>query len=469
MAKGRYEVDVDALIDTQPFGWRQAGIVFLCGLIALFDGMDNQAIGLVAPVMTKELDIAPNAFGAVFSLSLAGTAVGAFLLGPLADRVGRKKVLIGSTFCFGIFTIFTALATGLPELLIYRFLTGIGLGGAIPSFVSLTSEYAPKRHRVVFISLLWAGIPLGGVLGAFLASWLVPLYGWSSLFWVGGVLPVILAFVLVFALPESVGFLVNANASEERIIRLLRQVFPRAEVPADAQFVRTPASVASASVRLLFDAGRTKLTSLLWVCFFFTFLMLATNAAWTPTLLQQADLQVGQSAVVMAVFNAGSVVGTLLSGYAIKRIAPQLLLPAVFAATAAAFGWVGQAAGSVAFVASLQGVAGACLGIGTPALVALAATLYPTAIRSTAVGWAMGMGRFGAFAGPVAVGLFVSWGWPMSSVFLAFGVPALIVALAAAVLARGNRTGEGGLPRDDAEGAAGFTTDTRYRSIVPKN
>ena len=153
----------------------------------MLDGLDLQSIGLAAPAMIAQLHIAPQVFGLVFSAALAGLALGAFLLGPLADRVGRKRVLVGATFCFGVFTLATAYADDLPELLACRFLTGLGLGGAMPSFISLASEYVPKARRAAVVSLLWAGFPLGGVIGGVLGSWIIPAYGWQSIFLVGGV------------------------------------------------------------------------------------------------------------------------------------------------------------------------------------------------------------------------------------------------------------------------------------------
>src|SRR5205823_7405520 len=150
----------------------------------------------------------------------------AFALGPVADLIGRKGVLLSATLVFGIFTVCTAFASSFTQLLVIRFLTGVGLGGAMPSFISLASEYAPKRLRATLVAILWAGFPLGGAVGGFLASRMLPAYGWQSLFYLGGVLPLVLALLLLFALPESIGFLVDSGAPVERIGRVLRRVLP---------------------------------------------------------------------------------------------------------------------------------------------------------------------------------------------------------------------------------------------------
>ena len=189
--------NVSELIDTQPIGVFQIRIVALCAVVALLDSLDLQSIGLAAPAMIADLHIRPSSLGAVFSTALAGLALGAFSFGLLADRVGRKAVLVGATVCFGVFTICTALAPNLGVLLVYRFCAGLGLGGAMPSFISLTSEYVPRRLRAPVIALLWAGFPLGGVVGGLLGSWIIPALGWQSVFWVGGVLPLLVGAILV--------------------------------------------------------------------------------------------------------------------------------------------------------------------------------------------------------------------------------------------------------------------------------
>ena len=210
-------IEVTQWIDERDFGGRQGVIVLLCALVALLDGMDLQSIGLAAPLMTKDLEIAPPAFGAVFSAALAGLALGALALGPLADRFGRKRVLIGATLAFGLFTLLTAAASSLGELLAFRFLTGVGLGGAMPSFISLASDYVPRRMRGSVTSLLWAGFPLGGVVGGLLGSRIIPAFGWRSVFIAGGAPALILAGVLALALPESLGDLLRSGAPPARV------------------------------------------------------------------------------------------------------------------------------------------------------------------------------------------------------------------------------------------------------------
>jgi MFS transporter, AAHS family, 4-hydroxybenzoate transporter len=427
-------VNVMELIDSQRVSGPQITIVVLCGLIAVLDGFDLQAIGLAAPAMAAALHIAPRALGSVFSAALAGLAVGAFGLGLAADRIGRKRVLIGSTLCFGVFTLCTAFASSMSELLIFRFCTGLGLGGAMPSFISLGAEYVPRRLRATVVSALWTGFPIGGVIGGLLASRLIPQWGWPSIFWVGGTLPLLLAAALGFVLPESIGFLVSRNASPQRIARLLEHVCPGAHPGPLARFVLGEERAPGVPVRHLFSAGRGVGTVLLWVSFFIAFMMLVTNSAWSPTLLRTEGIEVAQSAIAMATFNFGSVIGTSLAGWLISRLGVVGVLPLSCIGGAMAIGAVGYAAHSVLLVTFLQGLFGLFLGCASSGLIVLAALFYPTAIRSTGVGWSMGMGRIGSFIGPLVVGALVGASWPTASVFVVVGLPALVAALTTALV-----------------------------------
>jgi AAHS family 4-hydroxybenzoate transporter-like MFS transporter len=428
--------NVSELIDRHPLGAFQIRIVVLCTLVALLDGLDLQSIGLAAPGIMADLHVPPPALGTVFSAALAGLALGAFGFGPLADRIGRKTVLVGATACFGVFTICTALAPSFAILLAFRFFAGVGLGGAMPSFISLTSEYAPRRLRATIVALLWAGFPAGGMVGGLLASWIIPTFGWHSVFWVGGVIPLLVSVVLIVALPESIGFLVGTSAPPQQIFALLRRVFPDASVPDQATFVLDEERASGVPVLQLFAAGRALGTLLLWISFFIAFMLLVTNSAWAPTLLKRDGLDIGQAAFAMAAFNFGSVVATCFVGWLIVRVGAGVVLPVAMLGSAVSVGLVGYAVPSVGFVVLLQGLFGAFMGGGSSGLIALAAIYYPTAVRSTGVGWAMGMGRVGSFTGPLLVGSLLALALSSVSIFVAIGLPALAAAVTTAIAGR---------------------------------
>jgi MFS transporter, AAHS family, 4-hydroxybenzoate transporter len=449
-------LDVGALIETRPIGPAQWSVIGLCALVAMLDGMDLQSIGLAAPAMSAQLHIAPQAFGVVFSAALAGLALGAFLLGPIADRIGRKRVLVGATFCFGVFTLATAYAGNLPELLICRVLTGFGLGGAMPSFISLGSEYVAKARRAAVVSLLWAGFPLGGVVGGLLGSWIIPTYGWQSLFLVGGTLPVLLSIILAIALPESVSFLVAAGKPEDRIARTLRQMFPDVSTASKTRYELAREAAPRTTVLALFRSGRAVATLLLWISFFFAFMILVTNSSWSPILLRRVGIAPEQTALALALYNFGSLFGSAAAGVLLSRFGALRVLPPTLMLGAMAYAAVGWSAPSLDAVMVAEGLFGVLLGCGSSGLIALAAIYYPVAIRSTGVGWATGVGRLGSVAGPLVVGQMVSTQWGVPTIFLAAGGSVLIGAVATALM--------GLLPQADSQNALLSTSAVTSRA-----
>jgi AAHS family 4-hydroxybenzoate transporter-like MFS transporter len=428
-------LDVVALIETRPIGPAQWTVIGLCAFVAMLDGLDLQSIGLAAPAIGAQLHIAPQAFGMVFSAALAGLALGALLLGPVADRVGRKRVLVAATFCFGVFTLATAYAGNLPELLTCRLLTGFGLGGAMPSFISLGSEYVPKTRRTAVVSLLWAGFPLGGVVGGLLGSRIIPAYGWQSIFLVGGVLPILLTMILAIALPESVSFLVATGKSRDRIGRTLRRIFPDVTTTGETRFELVRESSPRATVLELFGSGRAAGTLLLWASFFFAFMILVTNSSWSPILLRRVGIAAEQSALALALYNFGSLFGSAAAGMLLNRFGILRVLPPTLTLGAVAYAMVGWSAPSFGSVMMAEGLFGLLLGCASSGLIALSAIYYPVAIRSTGVGWATGMGRLGSFVGPLAVAQMVGAQWDVPTIFAALGGSVLIGAVASALMA----------------------------------
>jgi AAHS family 4-hydroxybenzoate transporter-like MFS transporter len=417
-------IDVTALIDAHPIGALQIRTLVLCGLAALLDGLDMQSIGLAAPGIIAFLHVPPHSFGLVFSAALLGLMLGAFGLGPVADRIGRRRILIGALVIIGVFTFCTAFAPSFETLLVLRFLAGIGLGGAMPSFISLGSEYAPRRRRAVMVGLLWAGFPLGGVLGGVLGSFLIPAFGWQSLFYAGGVLPILLAAILLPALPESLGFLVARGSSSTDVASLIHRI-TGTRPPPGARFILGEERVPGMPLRHLFTNARGPGTILLWIAYFMIFLILVTNTAWSPVLLHNGGMPVAQAAIAMAVFNGGSVVGTSLVGLLITRFDAFRSLAVLCVISAVCFALIGQAAPSALGTTVLEGTTGLFLGAGSSGLIAVAAIYYPTVLRSTGVGWAMGVGRFGSFTGPLVVGVMVGGGWDVASTYAAVCLIAL--------------------------------------------
>src|SRR6202142_2546078 len=230
-------VDVVEFIDQQPVGGFQIRLLLICAAVLFLDGFDTQAIGFAAPALAKEWGLTKGALGPVFSAGLFGLMIGALLFGPLADRIGRKKIIIFSTLAFGIGALVTALVNDVNTLLAIRFLTGLGLGGAMPNAIAITSEFNPRRRRATMVMIMFCGFSVGAALGGLLAAALIPQFGWRSVFVVGGAAPLLLAPILALRLPESVRFLVLAGRPQARVAELLGLVNPKAVFTPATQFV----------------------------------------------------------------------------------------------------------------------------------------------------------------------------------------------------------------------------------------
>ena len=421
-------INVTRLIDDGPLTRFQIGTIVCCALVSALDGIDSQSIGVAAPFIADELGVKLADFGPIFSSALAGATLGAASFGPLADRFGRKTLLIVAVVLISVFTILTVFANSVPMLMIFRLLAGIGLGGATPCFIALTSEYAPARLRAALVTLMWSAFPLGGLLGGLLNWYLIPQAGWRAIFYIGGVAPLVLAFVLLFYLPESIKFLLvrrNDMTGVGRIVARLRS----SPVRGNSRFVLDEKPLPGASIPHLFTEGRALGTLLLWVPFFMGFGVLTVAVLWTPALLKLNGISPANTAFVVAFNGLGGFIGQSSAGTLIKRfgILP-VLIPAFLLGAAATVG-LGYGASSIALASTFIGLIGVFMGFGTGGAIALAATIYPTPIRSTGVGWGMAMGRFGQIVGPLIAGALLGAGWTADRIMMVIACGGLIAAV----------------------------------------
>jgi AAHS family 4-hydroxybenzoate transporter-like MFS transporter len=432
---GTSPVDVAGYIDQQPVGGFQIKLLLTCAAVLFLDGFDTQAIGYVAPALAKEWGLTKAALGPVFSAGLFGLMIGALVFGPLADRIGRKKIIILSTLAFGIGTLATAFINDVNTLLLVRFLTGLGLGGAMPNAVAMTSEFSPHRRRATMVMIMFCGFSVGAALGGFLAAGLIPQFGWRSVFIVGGVAPLLLVPILTLRLPESVRFLALTGQANARVAELLASINPKAAFAPATQFVVHEPGLAGMPVLHLFKEGRTLPTLLLWVVFFMSLLDLYFLSNWLPTVLNDLGASVSSAAVIGSMLQVGGVVGTFALGSVIDRFSFRALALVYFAAVFAV-GAIGQLGHSVALVTMAIFAAGFCIVGGQIAANALTAGFYPTSVRSTGVGWALGIGRIGSIIGPLVGGALLTAKWSTGSVFMAAATAAFCAALAAFSLSR---------------------------------
>jgi len=434
-AKDASSLDVAAFIDAQPIGAFQVKLLLTCATVLFLDGFDTTAIGYVAPALAKEWNIGKSALGPVFSAGLFGLMIGALFFGPLADRIGRKKIIILSTLAFGVGTLITAFVNDVNTLLAIRFLTGLGLGGAMPNTIALTSEFSPHRRRATMVMVMFVGFSIGAALGGLLAAALIPPFGWRSVFVVGGAAPLVLVPILILRLPESVRFLALAGHAHARVAQLLAFVNPKAVFAQGTRFVVGEPALSGLPVRHLFQGGRTVPTLLLWVVFFMSLLDIYFLSNWLPTVLNDLGASIAEAAAIGSMLQVGGVVGTFALGSIIDRFSFRALALVYFIAVFAV-GAIGQLGHSAVLVTIAIFAAGFCIVGGQIAANALAAGFYPTSVRATGVGWALGVGRIGSIVGPLVGGVLLSLKWSAGEVFVAAAGAALCAAVAAFSLSR---------------------------------
>jgi len=427
-------LDLPSWIEQQKVSRIQILVMALMTLTTAVDGFDAQMIGYVAPAVIRQFKVAPPEFTPVFAIGLAGLLVGCLIVAPLGDWIGRRRILLGSCIFFGVTSVLTAWAGSLQALMILRFLTGLGLGGSMPNAIAMTAEYFPSRNRAFTTMAMFCGFPLGATLGGFLAAGLIAQFGWPSVFVAGGILPLILALFVAALLPESFRYLVLKKNSAAQIRRLLLRINPAAVFPEATTFVVHEEQAAGITVKHLFREGRALGTMLLWVIFFCSLLDIFFLSSWLPTVLHDAGLSISASVVETALFQGGGVVAGLTLGLVIDRAGFLKVLAPVYIGAGlaiAAIGFVGTSLGAIMLVSFLSG---AFVIGGQNSMNVLAAVFYPTYIRSTGVGWALGIGRLGSIVGPIVGGVLLQMQWDRTSLFVVAAVPAFVAAVSALVL-----------------------------------
>jgi AAHS family 4-hydroxybenzoate transporter-like MFS transporter len=439
---------VNELIDERPPSAFQIATIALCALVILFDGFDTQAMGFLVPSIAQEFGIPRAMFGPALSAGLFGLMFGAMVSGPIADRWGRKSAIIVSVLVFGALSLLTARARSLDELVLLRFLTGLGLGGAMPNAVSLASEYAPKRLQPMFVSAIFVGMAGGAVVASIVGGTLMPIWGWRSVFVVGGLLPIALALTLFKVLPESLRFLAVIGGDRERMSAIVRRIAPDA---ADVSLAPPPLSERREGlpVKHLFTEGRAGGTVLLWIPFFMNLLILYFILSWLPSLLSDAGMPVSAGIAAVAAFSIGGIVGTLLQGPLMKAFGIYSPMACEFVASLALVGLAALLFANFELMIVVTFVLGVSVQGAQAGLNVLAAMYYPTAMRSTGVGWSLGVGRIGAIVGPLIGGAMLQMQWTPRQIFLAGAVPALVSA--ATVILSGRLQGKASPYRGDAQ------------------
>ncbi len=424
-------LDVQSFIDSHRFSAYQWLILALCFMIVAIDGFDTAAMGYIAPALVQDWGIEKSSLGPVMSAALFGLAFGAIFAGPMADRIGRKKVLLLSVFFFGACSLATAFAPTLWWLTVLRFLTGVGLGAAMPNAVTLMSEYAPARRRAVLVNTMFCGFPLGSAAGGFFAAAIIPHFGWHSVLVFGGVVPLVLAVLLMVALPESIRYMVVRQYPADQIRKALARA-TGARLDDVRTFTIHEAAPAATSAIGTVLAPRYRLGSImLWLTYFMGLVIFYLLTSWMPTLMKDAGFTLQRASFLTALFPLGGGIGTIAAGWFMDRFNPNKVIAFTYALTGVLIYAVGHGAGGETFLLGLLiFLAGTAMNGAQSSMPTLAASFYPTRGRATGVAWMLGIGRFGGIAGALLGAELLRLHLGFDVIFTLLAVPAFIAAAA---------------------------------------
>ncbi len=370
------------------------------------------------------MGVSNHQLGLVISAALIGLALGAIFSGPLADWLGRKKIIINSVFFFGFWTIATAFSHNVEQMMFFRFMTGLGLGAAMPNIGTLVSEYAPERQRSFIITVIFCGFTFGAAAGGFSASWLIPV--WLALadgarrYSAAAVCP-----LLIWLLPESVRFLVIKQAPAARIRAILNRLYP-GQISDNVRFILPAQPAAGNAMRIVLSRQYGFGSLMLWLVYFMGLFLVYILGSWLPTLVKAVGMTVSQAAIMTAIYQAGGTLGSLFAGWLMDRINPHRALGIIYAVGGLFTMAMGYAAGSFALLCMLAFISGACLNGANTGMNALSARYYPTQARATGSSWMHGVGRIGAILSAFAGAEMMALNLPFESVFLILGIPAAL-------------------------------------------
>lgn len=425
-------INVNNVIDHAKFKPFHFNVVAWCLLIILFDGYDLAINGVVLPLLMDEWGLSAVQAGMLASTALAGMMFGAMIFGSLADKIGRKKVIMICIVLFSGLTFAGGFASNPTEFGILRFLAGLGIGGVMPNLVALTSEYAPKNMRSTLVTTMFSGYAVGGVMAALLGAWLTPSFGWEIMFFIAGI-PLLLLPIIWKFLPESLMFIVKEN-KQEQARPIMARLAPEVQISNETKFELHQVDVPeAANVVSLFKRGRALNTLLFWLAFFTCLLTMYALSSWLPKLMMAAGYSMDNSLMFMMVMNVGAVVGIVGGGILADRfhLKPVLMFLGIMGAIVMSLMGFQSNQFLLYILVFLAGAAS----IGSQMLLySYVAQYYPLAVRSTGIGWSSAIGRMGAIVGPILIGGLLGMNLPAHFNFIAVGLPVLITAIAVALI-----------------------------------
>jgi len=442
-------IDVGALINDRKMGRAQITVILWCVLLFLSDGYDFGVLGNIAPAIIGDWHSNRAAFGAVFSIGVIGLLIGSLIFGPLADRIGRRKVIIISGFIFGAFTFASAFATNLPELAALRFLAGLGIGGTNPNILAYVAETVPERRRAFTIAVALLGGFTGGIaLGGYIISKLLVSYDWHVVLYVGGVIPIVTCLLLIAFLPDTA--MQSAIRGENaKVAKLLTRFYPDTPFSPDATYFVSDGPPPKFPIAALFNKQNLPATCTLWFGGIMNGIVIFFLGSWLPTLVHQSGLSVSQGVLANSLNQLGGIAGGLavtpfLDRYgAVAVVGPFLLaVPAIII--------LGMTGSNESWIFIMAAIVGVCVVGAQTGQGALQAIVYPTALRSTGAGWAIGIQRIGGIIAPTLFGVLIEAKVAQTELFVIAAIPPLLAAIAYMLFAYSRRNSGRGWSASEA-------------------
>ncbi|WP_277184245.1 MFS transporter [Caballeronia sp. BR00000012568055] len=437
---GVKQLDVQEFLDTRPFGTFHWKILALGLTVLILDGFDVVAMGFIAPAILDDWKVSRAALGPVLSMGLFGLAIGALVGGPLADRFGRRRVVIGAVGFFGVMSLLSAWSPNLAVLSVMRFLTGLGLGASQPNAATLASEYAPRKYRSIMVTVIYCGFTLGAAGGGFLSTYLIATHGWQSILVIGGVVPMAFALVLAVLLPESAKFLAVRQGGRDALMRVLKRIDSSAVDPSSVFVTSERGHAGRAAMKLIVTRPHTRVTLALWVGLFMNLMTVYFLNSWLPIMVKGNHFSMSDAALVAAMMQVGGTLGNIVIGWEMDRFKAHTVMMVTLVAAGIFTVILAKMSFALSGLMMMVFLLGYCTNSTNTGWTAMAASYYPTEMRATGTSWMTGIGRFGAISGAYVGAILLGLEWHFGELFMFLTLPIGIATVAAYVAGRRDDT-----------------------------
>ncbi|OUY06859.1 MFS transporter [Acinetobacter populi] len=429
------QVDLREFLDKNRISPMQKFIIFICLMIVVVDGIDISIMGFVAPVIKQEWGISTTDLAPVMSAALVGLALGAVISGPLADKFGRKILLVVNLLGFGIFTLLAALSSNVTELMIFRLIAGLFMGGVMPQAVTLVTDYSPMRVNGRLVTLILSGFTIGAAIGGFLAAWVIPHFNWHAMMIIGGTLPIILALIAWFKLPESIGYKVLKKHPKAEIDAIVHKMAPDFDT-SNTEFV-----LPKAKTNTIHNPVKTVLSPfyvlgsfLLWWSYASGLFVVYLLGSWLPMMSHEFGFSISEASLITAIYQLGGPIGCLACGYLMDKLNPHIGLVIGYGIAIFFMFFIGEAGHNFMLYSGMCFFIGMWMNGANAGINSISSSFYPVFARATGNSWMHGIGRLGAVASAFAGAYFLSLGWPANKIFLILCLPTAGIMMALLVM-----------------------------------